>query len=369
MKTKPLNSPFIPGLRLAESFYNEFVGPIISSQCPNLKYTAALVGSGSEVLEFDTEMSMDHHWGPRVMLFLSPKDYKKHKFECHEVLAEKLPAVFRGIATNFTEPDPNDGTQHLLPVDSGPINHRVEFFTFKGYFKNYFNIDIDKELQPADWLTLPHQKLRSIVAGAVFHDELGWGSIRKRFTWYPHDIWLYLLASGWSRIGEEEHLMGRAGHAGDNLGSSLIAARLVRDIMRLAFLMERVYPPYAKWFGSAFGRLECASKLEPLLIAAVEAANWQERELGLCAAYSVVAEMHNSLGLTKPLPVIPSVFWCRPFKVIHGETFAKELKACIKDPVVKDIASKRLIGNIDLFSDNVDLLEDSSRRLSLLELY
>jgi hypothetical protein len=361
-------TPFIPGLKLCEAFYHEFVGPIIHSKAPNLKYTAALIGPGSEVLGFDTEMSMDHHWGPRVMLFLNPEDYSKLGKNLHRELSEKLPSVFRGISTHFSEPDPTDGSQQLLPAGKGPINHRVEFYTFKGFFSDYFNIDIDKELEPADWLTLPYQKLRSIVAGAVFHDELGWGGIRRRFDWYPRDIWIYMLASGWARIGQEEHLMGRAGKVRDELGSWLIAARLIRDIMRLAFLMEQVYPPYAKWFGTAFGQLECASTLEPHLVAALEATNWLEREMGLNSAYTAIAEMHNRLGLTENLPAKPTPYWCRPFKVIHGERFAKALAKEIADPAVRALADKPLIGNIDLFSDNTDLLEDQNRRPALRRL-
>ena len=67
-----------------------------------------------------------------------------------------------------------------------------------------------------------------------------------------------MMASGWQRIGQEEHLTPHAGSVGDELGSALIGSRLVRDIMSLCFLMEKRYAPYAKWFGTAFLRLECA---------------------------------------------------------------------------------------------------------------
>lgn len=35
--------------------------------------------------------------------------------------------------------------------------------------------------------------------------------------------------------------------------------------MQICFLMERQYAPYPKWFGSAFGQLDCASHLKPVL--------------------------------------------------------------------------------------------------------
>lgn len=76
MNSEQKQPSFVPGLILAEGFFHEEVEPILRSHYPDLRYSAALIGIGSEVLEFDTEMSTDHHWGPRVMLFLSPDDFK-----------------------------------------------------------------------------------------------------------------------------------------------------------------------------------------------------------------------------------------------------------------------------------------------------
>jgi hypothetical protein len=44
-------------------------------------------------------------------------------------------------------------------------------------------------------------------------------------------------------------------------GSAVVAARLVRDLMRLALLLHRRYPPYGKWLGSAFAALPAAATL------------------------------------------------------------------------------------------------------------
>src|SRR4030042_500930 len=148
---------FIPGLILAEGFYHDEVKPILDAVFPELKYSAALIGSGSEVLGFDTEMSVDHHWGPRVMLFLKPGDYTIKKDKIRTALSRKLRPVYRGYPTNFSEPDPQDnGTQIMRPGIAGSINHRVETFTIAGFFADYLGIDIDRELEPIDWLTLTH---------------------------------------------------------------------------------------------------------------------------------------------------------------------------------------------------------------------
>src|SRR5207248_1274157 len=126
----------------------------------------------------------------------------------------------------------------------------------------------------------------------------------------------YLLAAGWTRIGQEQHLMGRAGSVGDELGSALIASRLVRDVMCLGFLMERQYAPYPKWFGTAFRRLNCAEALLPSLVAAQQATTWQEREVHLCEAFEHLAAMHNALEITEVVPARIAPFHDRPFRVI-----------------------------------------------------
>jgi hypothetical protein len=118
-------SAFIPGLELGRLFYLEGVKPILDSLYPGVIHSAALIGSGSEILGFDTEMSTDHHWGPRVMLFLREADHHRYHDRIVESLSFGLPPRFRGYSTNFTLPDPMDNnTQMLKDVDSGP-EHRV----------------------------------------------------------------------------------------------------------------------------------------------------------------------------------------------------------------------------------------------------
>ena len=82
MKTK-----FIKGLELSELFYKEAVKPILDNNFPELTYSAALLGNGSDVLGFDTPQSMDHDWGPRLMLFLTQADHDVYWEEIDQLLA------------------------------------------------------------------------------------------------------------------------------------------------------------------------------------------------------------------------------------------------------------------------------------------
>lgn len=321
-------------------------------------------------LGFDDMMSTDHHWGPRAMLFLQEEVLAAHGPAIRDVLAERLPPLFIGYSTHWSAPDPNDnGVQKTQPLTGDRVNHRVELFSLQGFFSNYLGIDAEESLAPADWLTLPWQKLRSVVSGRVFRDDLGIEKVRDRLRWYPHDLWLYVMASCWTRIGQEEHLMGRAGQVGDEVGSTIIAARLARDMMRLAFLMARVYPPYPKWFGRAFAELDCAAVLQPILHEILHGPGWRERDRALAVAYRHLAEMHNALAVTPPLPSEPTSFFGRPFTVIHGDRFATALRDAITDPWVTSLAARPLIGTVDLISDNTDLLENTGRRTALRELF
>lgn len=362
---------FISGLELSNLFYLEAVKPVFDKHFPQLHYSAALLGYGSEVLGFDTEMSADHDWGPRLMIFLEEDDFAARHENIHEALRRELPFEFRGFSTNFSPPDLTDnGTQRLEIIESGLINHHVEIFTARTFFLDYLNFDLRQPIAPADWLTFPEQKLRALTAGAIYHDETGLRETLSKFAYYPNDVWLYLLASGWNRISQEEHLMGRAGMVGDEIGSAIIAARLARDLMRLCFLMEKQYAPYPKWFGTAFSQLECAADLSPVLKKVLAAENWREREKFLAASYEYVAAMHNRLEIMGPLTAKAANFFGRPFLVIHLHgKFADEICKLITDPAVKRLAEKPLIGSLDQFSDSTDILSDPRWRENLRKLY
>jgi hypothetical protein len=357
---------FIPGIKLCEQFYQEDVQPILLDHFPKMKYAAALIGPGSEVLGFDDELSTDHHWGPRVMLFI--EEGRQDAEQIVHILAQNLSHEFLGYSTNFTQPDDN-GVQVLQPVTTSLVNHRVTVQTIRGFFVDYIGFDIGQSLEPADWLTFSEQHLSTIVNGTIYHDEIGLGQVCARFAYYPRDVWLYLLAAGWTRIGQDEHLMGRAGMRGDEVGSAIIGARLVRDIMRLWFLMARVYAPYPKWFGSAFKQLPGAQILWPMLHEALSASTWQQRELHLTKAYEQLAIRHNALKLTEPLPEQVTSFFGRPFQVIALHGFAESLLKRIEDPRVKRIAAKPQIGGIDLLSDNTDFVDNPLWRPFIRHLY
>jgi hypothetical protein len=217
----------------------------------------------------------------------------------------------------------------------------------------------EQPLATFDWILLPQQRILEITSGPVFCDAPGeLGAIRALLRWYPDQVWLWLLACQWQRISQEEAFVGRTAEVGDELGSRIVAARLARDLMRLCFLLERRYTPYAKWLGAAFAALNAAAEVGPALRQTLGGPDYHGRELGLAQAYEAVAHRHNELGVTAPVDPATRPYHGRPFQVLHAERFVTACQEQIHDP---DLRALPLIGSVDQFVDSTDLLSSSDR--------
>lgn len=344
---------FIPGLKLSEDFFKTLVAQMMERKFPELIYSAAKIDQGSDVLGYDTEMSMDHHWGPKTMIFLGEEDYKEYRDALADYFSYSLPFEFKGYPTHFDNVEDSGGV--LKKIAKYPITHGISVHTIQGFFKNYLGFDPEKKITEVDWLTVPNQNLLTISKGRIFHDGLGrLGPIRKKLAWYPDDVWYFLLACQWRKIAQEEPFMARCGIAGDELGSRLVAGRMVNEIMKLCFMMEKRYYPYYKWFGTAFNQLNCAGDIGPVLKRVFNCSDWKEREKFLSAAYERLAKMHNQLKLTGKLPAKVSSFHDRPIKVIQSDAFADELFKRIRSKKLRSIPRK--VGAINQFVDSTDVL-------------
>ncbi len=365
-------SEFVSGIELSRAFYREAVAPILAARFPDTPHSAALLGPGSDVLGFDSMRSTDHDWGPRMLVFVREHDHAALSAKMIAALVAQLPPTFRGYSTNFAQPDAH-GVRWMEPGEAGNAHHGVKVTAVRPWLRTMLGVDFKGDTPPTnlDWLLIPQQHLLEVTSGEVFHDGLGELSrIRKMLAWYPDDVWFFLMASQWMRISQEEPFAGRCAEAGDELGARIIVARLVRDLMRLCFLIERRYAPYSKWLGSAFARLRCAPELRAPLAAALAAGDWQVREAHLCLAYEALARMHNALGITPTLDTAVRPFHDRPFRVIGAERFATALIAAIRDPeIARFCTTPGPIGSIDQFADSTNLTDRSDLPARLRALF
>jgi hypothetical protein len=365
--TDLVSNRFIPGQTLSRRFFENTVHPILARSFPRLRYAAALIGPGSEVLGFDTPISTDHHWGPRVMLFVTEQDLNALGQDIDARLGNELPQTFLGYPTNFGPPD-EIGVRLLQPIDSGPVAHRVELTTVARWFTDYLGWNTQQKPTTVEWLTFPQHRLRAATSGAAFRDDDGdLTAARTALNWYPDDLWYYLLAAQWQRIAEEEAFMARCGDVGDELGSTIVTARLVSNVMHLCFLMERRYAPYSKWFGSAFRELECGPMLEPSLLGAVRAATWRERQESLSVSYEFVANVHNELAITDRLEPGVRRYFGREYLVIGADRFSTAIEARISDDEVRRLP--RTLGSLNQLIPFTDIFERHDNRRRFVRLF
>ncbi len=358
---------FIPGIKLNEAFYWQCVRPILDETFPGLAHSADYIGWGSDVLGFDTPVSMDHGWGLRFCLFLDPDGFESNLTAVDGALRQKLPVQFQGFSTHWSRPDPNDsGVRHVRDIEHGPVDHYIQIDTIPGYWQSTIGADAYGEPAPADWLTFKEQDLLSVTAGKVYHDGLGLESVRQRFAYYPREVWLYLMASEWALISQEEAFAGRTVSVGDDLGSRLITGRLVERLMRLCFLYEKRYTPYSKWFGSAFKMLRCYPKMGPLLEGALDSAAYPGRERYLAGAYTLAVDLLNELAIAPPIDSRTRTYsaWhalasgipdlalddpgnTRPHQVIFAGRIVAAIYSAIHDPAVLGLIPH--IGSVSQF--------------------
>ncbi len=363
-------STFLPGLVLARAFFKQAVQPIISQEYSSLHYGAGLLGPGSEVLGVDDVVSTDHHWGPRVLLFLSESDLPEYRVPLGALLSQRLPSSFLGYSTNWTTPDSeNSNNQFLATGSSGQINHRVEITSVSEYLLNHLGIP-RLPLTETQWSLLPEQKLLEFTKGEVFHDTLGeLTAARVVLAYYPDSVRALKLYALWTMIAEELAFVGRPGEVGDDVGSRLEAARLARWLVQVAFALERHYVPYPKWFGTLFAQLPIAKLLHPLLARVLQSCNWQEREGSLCEAISLLLKEHVQQGLLLPLNIKPVPFFSRAQHVVDLGPVLNALRKPIPASIKALQNSLSAAGTINEFLVHPKLLEDISTLSQIPKLF
>jgi hypothetical protein len=332
------------GTDLARRYYDEVVGPIVLGRWPGLPHAAGRLGSGSDVLGLDDATSRDHDWGLRLTLLVDEPMVD----EADALLDVALPDTFAGHPTRF----PTTWNPH------GP--HQVEVASPSGFTTSRLGLDATRPLAVDDWLALTGQAVLEVTAGPVFVDTDGRvTAARDRLAWYPDDLWRHAVAVDWARIGQELPFVGRTAERGDDLGSRVVAARLVRVAMHLGFLLERRWPPYAKWFGTTFATLPRAAAAAPDLAAALAADDWRAREEALCRGLTSLHDLQGEVGLPTVADVVVP-FFDRPFRGLGPA--ADAVTDAIQDPVVRALPPG--VGTVEQWVDDVDVLTDPGRRVA-----
>lgn len=248
------------GLDLSRAYYETYGKPMLERSFPHLLPLVAVgcVGSGSECLGFDDQLSRDHDFEPGFCLFLPDENTvsRRDAFLLERAYA-KLPDTFMGV-----------GRQSLSPV--GGNRHGVirtaDFYMDKTGTP-------DGRLSTDAWLHIPDYALAEAVGGEVFFDGYGeFSAIRQRLTDMPEDVRLKRIAGNLLVMAQSGcYNFDRCIGHGEPGAAGLSLCEFVTAAMKVIALSRRRYLPYYKWSFRAVraldGALEYADDLSMLVCA------------------------------------------------------------------------------------------------------
>ena len=236
------------GLELSEQYYQKYGLPMLQKEFGDvLPFLAAgLIGSGSECMGFDDEISQDHDFEPGFCLFLPGEDVvdRRTAFLLERAYA-KLPKEFMGYQRSMIQPV--GGSRH-------GVMRLGEFFMQRTGTP-------DGILTLTQWLALPEQSLAEATGGKVFFDNYGeLTRIRQRLTGRPEDVRRKKLAGHLLLMGQSgQYNYARCLQHGETAAAQMAVFEFVKNAISAIFLLNNVYEPYYKWSFRALRQLPVLS--------------------------------------------------------------------------------------------------------------
>ncbi|MBQ3652153.1 MAG: DUF4037 domain-containing protein [Clostridia bacterium] len=282
------------GLELSRAFYESYGAPLLHEQFPEQEGLVAvgLLGSGSECLGFDDEVSRDHDFEPGFCLLLPGEDVidRRTAFLLERAYA-KLPKEFMGFKRSAVAPV--GGARH-------GVLRTADFFTEKvGAPDGILTMD--------QWLKLPQQALLEATAGEIFRDDFGEvTTIRTALTAMPEDVRRKRLAGHllvMAQAGQYNYL--RCLKHGEPAAGQLAVNEFVKSCIEVVFLLNKAYAPYYKWSFRALRRLPklslTAETLEYLLTTGNDRSLAESKYDMIESTASDIIDELQTQGLTKAI--------------------------------------------------------------------
>jgi hypothetical protein len=299
------------GLQLSQRYYNECGKDLFEHRFQSLmdRIAVGLAGPGSECLGFDDQYSRDHDWGPSFCLWVTREDfdrYGKELTDCYNA----LPKEYLGF-----------GPRRISPEETA----RVGAMETSGFYTRYTGLGKPPE-SLKEW-NIPSENLALSTNGKVFSDPLGaftrWRTALLKF--YPEDLRLKKIADCCMHAGQSGQYNWQRGILrSDPFVTSPAKVTFCTEIMRMVYLLNRVYAPYYKWLMAGFKTLpilgaELFPLIEKLLAqqgeAATDSTGWKDQQEILeriCQRIIKELQAREMTDKTDPFLIdhVPSILGC-----------------------------------------------------------
>jgi len=223
------------GLELSRRYYEEICRPAVENFFPLHieKMAFGLVGDGSECYGFDDEISRDHDFGPRVMIWLTSGDYSDFGTELHE-LTKNLPRKFLGF----------DGVNTSRYGEG-----REGVFTINGFYKKFTGLDNPPSAIQA-WRLIPEANLSLATNGEVFSDSPGKFTEYRNtlLAGYPEDLRLKMIAARCMKMAQSgQYNYMRSIRRKEYVAARMALAEFTDSAASMIYLINKRYKPFYKW--------------------------------------------------------------------------------------------------------------------------
>jgi len=223
------------GLELSRRYYKEICRPAIERQFGSAveKMALGLVGDGSECYGFDDEISQDHDFGPRIMVWLLSDDFADFGSKLQDLLS-KLPKKFLGY----------DGVNTSRYGEG-----REGVFTISAFYKRFTGLDHPPSAIN-EWRLIPEVNLSLATNGEIFSDPHGefTGYRNILLAGYPEDLRLKMMAARCMKMAQAgQYNYARCIKRNEYVAAQMALAEFTDSTTSMIYLMNKKYKPFYKW--------------------------------------------------------------------------------------------------------------------------
>ncbi len=280
--TMGCSRPQYTGLELSRRFYEAFGAPVLKRNFAAIlpRLAIGLAGEGSECLGFDDAISRDHDFGVGFCIWI-PDDIPAETAAALQAAYDALPQSYFGVRRIVTP----------------QAKERVGVCRYSAFFGRLLELP-DIPQNESQWLAVEESMLAAAVSGAVFRDDSGVFTEKRRrlAAGYPRTVYLRRMAQALARMAQcGQYNYIRMRQRGDFATAQLYLTEFCKSAMQAAHLCRGVYAPYEKWLLRSTEQLPefywLASEIRHLLLEppAVES-NFNEETDTFCVRIQNICE-------------------------------------------------------------------------------
>lgn len=241
------------GIETSRRWYEAYGAPMLEREFADKlpRIAVGLAGRGSECFGFDDEISRDHDFHIRFLLWVTEEDEREFGF--------RLARAYFRLRKEF----PPDG-----PTAESALGDAEQGVTVIGdFYRRHLGFPGVPE-NWRQWLYTPEYAFAEATNGAVFRDDAGvFTGIRNSLLHdMPEDVRKKKIAARAVQMAQcGQYDFGRCLKHGEPGAAALFLADFVRAAGSMIFLLNRRFMPYAKWMFRAMRQLEKLSDMtDPL---------------------------------------------------------------------------------------------------------